>query len=173
MEEMSKKTKRLEKENETLTRKQNATTHNVVEMVEERTKTKQELENYRKKNEKLTNIINQMQKQGRGLAPGMDGVVEDSMDGEYVEGEESEYEDEDEEEEGSEEGEYDEDTEEELHVEGQRPYGPVPPPPPTVVPNGIPTNGVGHWLCYYYCCLVSHLLSVCQLHEHSAIVQNP
>lgn len=153
MEEMSKKTKRLEKENMTLNRKHDLTNRNILEMAEERTKTNQELEALRKKNEKLTDIINQMQKQGRGLAQGMAGVVEGSVEGEYVDGEgdpertDSDYDYEEDEEEGSEEGEYDEDTEEELHTEGQQPYGPVPPPPPPlsqlatmaapVLPNGI------------------------------------
>lgn len=146
MEEMSKKTKRLERENLNLTRKHDLTSKNILEMAEERTKTNQELETIRKKNEKLTNIINQMQKQGRGLARGMAGVVEDSMEGEFVGGEgdpegtdESEYEYE----EGSE-GEYDEDTEEEAHPETQQPFGPVPPPPPPpqLLNHGIAANGV-------------------------------
>jgi seryl-tRNA synthetase len=154
MEEMSKKTKRLEKENMTLTRKHDLTNRNILEMAEERTKTNLELEAYRKKNEKLTDIINQMQKQGRGLAQGMAGMVgmvEGSIEGEYVEGEgdpegtESEYEYEDEDEEGSEEGEYDEDTEEELHTEIPQPYGPVPPPPPPqAMVNGLTANGIKH-----------------------------
>jgi len=126
MEEMSKKTKRLEKENLTLTRKHDLTNRNILEMAEERTKVNQELEALKKKNEKLKDIINQMQKQGRGLAQGMAGVVE----GGYVEGDldgtESEYEYEDDEgdEDGSE-GDYD--TEEEL----PKPFGPAPPPPTT------------------------------------------
>jgi seryl-tRNA synthetase len=153
MEEMSKKTKRLEKENMTLTRKHDLTNRNILEMAEERTKTNQELEALRKKNKKLTDIINQMQKQGRGLAQGMAGVVEGSVEGEYVEGEgdpegtESEYEYEDEDEEGSEEGEYDEDTEEEIHTEVQQPFGPVPPPPPPQsAANGMVaiSNGISH-----------------------------
>ena len=155
MEEMSKKTKRLEKENMTLNRKHDLTNRNILEMAEERTKTNQELEALRKKNEKLRNIINQMQKQGRGLAQGMAGAVEGSVEGEYGEGEgdpegtESDYEYEDDEEEGSEEGEYDEDTEEEMHTETQQPFGPVPPPPPPLpqaTPNGVAVlaNGIKH-----------------------------
>jgi G:T-mismatch repair DNA endonuclease (very short patch repair protein) len=140
MEEMSKKTKRLEKENMTLNRKHELTNRNILEMAEERTKANDELNALRKKNEKLTNIINQMQKQGRGLVQGMAGNVEGSVDGEYVEGEhdpegtESDYEYEDEEEEGSEEGEYEDDTEEESHLPLKQPYGPVPPPPPPLMP---------------------------------------
>lgn len=142
MEEMSKKTKRLEKENLTLTRKHDLTNRNILEMAEERTKTSHELEVFRKKNEKLTDIINQMQKQGRGLATGMAGVVEGyegphGGDGEAdLEGTESEYEYEDEDEEGSE-GDYDEDTEEEVHGGAPQPFGPVPPPP-----SGAPVNGM-------------------------------
>ncbi|RDW68434.1 hypothetical protein BP5796_09091 [Coleophoma crateriformis] len=147
MEEMSKKTKRLEKENLTLTRKHDLTNRNILEMAEERTKNNQERDALIKKNEKLTNIINQMQKQGRGLHASMTGGGSSSMEGEYagegdLEGTESEYEyeDEDGEEEGSE-GEYDEDTEEELHPEAPKPFGPVPPPPT----NGVPTaNGINH-----------------------------
>lgn len=145
---MSKKTKRLEKENLTLTRKHDLTNRNILEMAEERTKQNQEFDSLRKKNEKLTGIINQMQKQGRGLAAGAAGVLEGT--GEYVEGDlgetESEYEYEDEDEEGSEEGEYDEDTEEELHGEGgPQPFGPVPPPPASMpMPNGAVLNGIKH-----------------------------
>lgn len=150
---MSKKTKRLEKENSTLTRKHDLTNRNILEMAEERTKTNQELEAFRKKNDKLTNIINQMQKQGRGLAQGMSGVVEGGIDGEYAEGdgdpegtESDEFEYEDEDEEGSEEGDYEEDTEEDIHVDAPKPFGPVPPPPPAsqIAMNGVMgANGVG------------------------------
>ncbi|RQM05430.1 hypothetical protein DH86_00001976, partial [Scytalidium sp. 3C] len=145
MEEMSKKTKRLEKENLTLTRKHDLTNRNILEMAEERTKLTQELEALKKKNQKLTDIIKQMQKQGRGLAQGMAGVVEGGVEGDYAheEGTESEYEYEDDEGEEGSEGEYDEDTEEELHSEGPKPFGPVPPPP--VTPNGMATtNGIKH-----------------------------
>jgi hypothetical protein len=139
MEEMSKKTKRLEKENLTLNRKHDATNRNVLEMAEERTKMKAELEREKKKSIKLTSIINQMQKQGRGAAVGM-------AEGEYAEGDlegtESEYEEGYDDEEGEEgedgsEGEYDEDTEDDL----PKPFGPVPPPPT----NGVPAaNGIKH-----------------------------
>ena len=149
MEEMSKKTKRLEKENLNLTRKHDLTNRNILEMAEERTKTNAELESLRKAKAKLTDIINQMQKQGRGL-PGVGGSG-GQLTGEelaYEEGDlgetESEYEYEDEDEEGSE-GEYDEDTEEEVHGEGvgPQPFGPVP-PPPAGQPNGVVTNGTKH-----------------------------
>ncbi|KAM3075582.1 hypothetical protein ACMFMG_007719 [Clarireedia jacksonii] len=141
MEEMSKKTKRLEKENMALTRKHDVTSKNILTMAEERNKNTQELEALKKRNEKLRDIIDQMQKQGRGLAQGMAGVVE----GEYTEGDlegtESEYEYEEEGEDEGSEGEYDEDTEEDLHPDVPRPFGPVPPPPPAM--NGMATaNGV-------------------------------
>ncbi|RFU34636.1 hypothetical protein B7463_g1721, partial [Scytalidium lignicola] len=145
MEEMSKKTKRLEKENLTLTRKHDLTNRNILEMAEERTKITQELEALKKKNQKLTDIIKQMQKQGRGLAQGMAGVVEGGVEGDYAheDGTESEYEYEDDDGDDGSEGEYDEDTEEELHAEGPKPFGPVPPPPAT--PNGVASiNGVKH-----------------------------
>jgi chromosome segregation ATPase len=148
MEEMSKKTKRLEKENLTLTRKHDATNRSILEMAEERTKNNLELEALKKKNEKLTSIINQMQKQGRGVAGGMAGMASGSLEGEYAEGDlegtESDYEegyDDDEgEEDGSEEGDYDEDTEDEVH-EVPKPFGPAPPPP---VLNGSAVNGIKH-----------------------------
>ena len=148
---MSKKTKRLEKENLTLNRKHDATNRSILEMAEERTKLKDDLEREKKKGVKLTSIINQMQKQGRGAAVGM---AEGSLEGEYAEGDmegtESEYEEgyDDEEgeegEEGSEEGEYDEDTEDELH-DAPKPFGPVPPPPPPAANGVVATaNGVKH-----------------------------
>lgn len=139
MEEMSKKTKRLEKENMALTRKHEATNKNILTMAEERTKSSHEIEALKTRNEKLRDIIDQMQRQGRGLTQGMAGTVE----GEYAEGDlegtESEYEYE-EGEEGSE-GEYDDDTEEDVHPVPPRPFGPVPPPPPAL--NGMAAaNGV-------------------------------
>jgi chromosome segregation ATPase len=149
MEEMSKKTKRLEKENMNLNRKHDLTNQNILKMAEERSRTNLQMHDLQKKNEKLTSIINQMQKQGRGMAGGMAAMAEGSMEGEYAEGEleESDYEYEDEGEEGEEgsEGEYDEDTEEELHPEQARPYyGPVPPPAAPIA-NGVSTsNGVVH-----------------------------
>lgn len=146
---MSKKTKRLEKENINLTRKHDLTNRNILEMAEDRTKSGQEYEKLLKKNEKLTNIINQMQKQGRGLATGMaevvggDGVAGDYVDGQGDLGTESEYEydDEDDDDAEADEGEYDEDTEEEVHA---RTFGPEKPPAMPMVPaqtNGI-ANGV-------------------------------
>lgn len=118
MEEMSKKTKRLEKENHNLTRKHDLTNHNILQMAEERTRTNKEMEMLRKKNENLEKLCRGMQAQGRGQ------VHED-------EGTESEYEyDEDEEDDGSE-GEYDDTEEEGLadHIGEPTTFGPAPPPP--------------------------------------------
>lgn len=152
MEEMSKKTKRLEKENTNLTRKHDLTNQNILKMAEERTKTNEELRTLQKKNEKLTSIINQMQRQGRGVPGGKGGMIRGGTEGEFLErdldGTESDYEyeegdeDEDDDENGSE-GDYNEDTEEELHLDTPRPFGPV--PPPSLPTNGATaSNGVKH-----------------------------
>lgn len=129
MEEMSKKTKRLEKENLNLTRKHDLTNRNILEMAEERTRVNKEMETLRKKNNTLESVIRRMQDQGR--APAAGNVIEGDEEGTESEYEEEEYD----EEEGSEEGgEYDDDTEEEaLQAQvGTLPtFGPVPPPPPS------------------------------------------
>lgn len=163
MEDMSKKTKKLEKENEVLRRKVDARNQNIVKIVDERAKHIKELEDIRKKNEKLTSIINQMQQQGRGIPQGMQNTMDDSCA--YGEGEaddegvdeleddegeeESEYEYEDEEGDeilGSDEAEFDDDTEEEVHevpaaasVTPAPTYGPE--PPPSMVAHASTTNG--------------------------------
>ncbi|KAG0645337.1 Alpha-taxilin [Hyphodiscus hymeniophilus] len=144
MEEMSKKTKRLEKENLTLTRKHDLTARNILEMAEERTKNAQDIEALKRKNDTLNNIIKQMQQQGRGVPEGMAGMVEGVSEDEEGEGDtESEYDYDDEEGEDGEqveEGEYDEDTEEELHPEVPKTFGPAPPPT-----NGVTAiNGIKH-----------------------------
>ena len=144
MEEMSKKTKRLEKENLNLTRKHDLTNRNILEMAEERTRVNKEMETLRKKNNTLESVIRRMQDQGRGQA-----AVGD-LEGDE-EGTESDYEyDEEEDEEGSEEGEYDDDTEEEAlqsAAGGPTALGPPPPPPPQNLPNGKvngEVNGLKH-----------------------------
>ncbi|GAW17342.1 hypothetical protein ANO14919_067980 [Xylariales sp. No.14919] len=135
MEDMSKKTKKLEKENESFRRKDTALNQNILKMAEERNKHLKDLEDIKKKNDKLTSIINQMQQQGRGIPAGMQGTMESCYPegGEADEGElegeddsECEY-DEDAEEQISE-GEFDDDdTEEEVpSVPGA--YGPERPP---------------------------------------------
>ncbi|RMZ91586.1 hypothetical protein DV736_g1172, partial [Chaetothyriales sp. CBS 134916] len=63
MEEMSKKTKRLEKENLTLTRKHDQTNRNILEMAEERTRDKEDLERLRKQEQQMRSIIKTMQEQ--------------------------------------------------------------------------------------------------------------
>lgn len=142
---MSKKTKRLEKENSQLNRRHEALNRNVLEMAQEREKNNEQVESFKLKNQKLTDIINQMQRQGRGLPSGSNGTQAAEPEGQYLQGEpipggdtesDYEYEDEDEEEVGSE-ADYDDDTEEESVV----PFGPVPPPPPPATlipaPNGF------------------------------------
>ncbi|KAI8624337.1 myosin-like coiled-coil protein-domain-containing protein [Xylariaceae sp. FL1651] len=134
MEDMSKKTKKLEKENEAYRRRDTALNQNILKMAEERNKNIKDLEDVRKKNDKLTSIINQMQQQGRGIPAGMQGTVENcyaegaEVDEGELEGEEdSECEYDDEAEEQLSEGEFDDDTEEEVpSVPGA--YGPERPP---------------------------------------------
>jgi chromosome segregation ATPase len=131
MEEMSKKTKRLEKENQNLQRHKEITNRNIGEMVEERQRMQEELarktkeaEDQRKKIARLETLCRGMQAQGRGQVP----MAELEEDEEVTE---SEYDYEDEEDdEGS--GEYDDDTEEDAidPPTERRPFGPVPPPPP-------------------------------------------
>ncbi|KAI9766753.1 MAG: hypothetical protein M1835_004267 [Candelina submexicana] len=149
MEEMSKKTKRLEKENLNLTRKHDLTNRNILEMAEERTRTNKEMEALRKKNANLEKLCRGMQAQGRGQATvgGAEGD-EEGTESDYG------YDDEEDDEEGSEEVEYDEDTEEDaVHAATGGPpptFGPVPPPPPPAsqsVPNGKfngELNGLKH-----------------------------
>lgn len=147
MEEMSKKTKRLEKENLNLTRKHDLTNRNILEMAEERTRVNKEMEILRKKNSTLESVIRRMQDQGRAPAAGS------MLEGDE-EGTESDFEDDDyDEEEGSEEGEYDDDTEEEaLQAQQVAPpptFGPVPPPPPSTSSGAVQqataqVNGKAH-----------------------------
>ncbi|EGS17306.1 uncharacterized protein CTHT_0066270 [Thermochaetoides thermophila DSM 1495] len=71
MEDMTKKTKRLEKENEQLKRKHEQVNGNILKMAEERNRNLSEIEELRKKLDKLNGIIKQMQQQGRGIPQGM------------------------------------------------------------------------------------------------------
>ncbi|KAI2463454.1 myosin-like coiled-coil protein-domain-containing protein [Annulohypoxylon bovei var. microspora] len=138
MEDMSKKTKKLEKENEAYKRKEGALNQNIFKMAEERNRNIKDLEDIKKKNDKLTSIINQMQQQGRGIPQGMQGTVESCYaegaegdeEGELEDGdEESDYEYDDEgDEEVSEEGEFDDDTEEEIMPQVPGAFGPERPP---------------------------------------------
>ena len=142
MEEMSKKTKRLEKENDNMKRKHDAMNQNILKMADERTQNLKDIDDAKKREEKLRNIITQMQQQGRGIGQGGARTV----DNYEVDGEESDYEYEDEEDlsdVGAEYGEDDADlTEEEQEpargaaaaaTSAQQPFGPVPPP---VTANG-------------------------------------
>ena len=148
MEEMSKKTKRLEKENMQLTRKQEATNKNIFQMAEERSHSQKEIDRLARENEKLKKLCRAMQTNGYGRAD----MVSEGVEGEEDLGEtDSEYDEYEEDDDGSIEGEYDEDTEEEpIQVQQTRTYGPVPPPPPPPqqdVPNGnvkgqVQVNGI-------------------------------
>jgi myosin heavy subunit len=144
MEDMSKKTKRLERENENLKRKHDQVNGNILKMAEERNKNLGEIDELKKKLEKLNGIIKQMQQQGRGIPQGLTGPVENGYAEGDLDGDESEYEDDEydegEDEEVSDEGdEYDDETEDELHHQQQpQPYGPERPPP---APAAATTNG--------------------------------
>lgn len=141
MEEMSKKTKRLEKENLNFTRKHESTNHNIAKMAEDRTKVLKEMEQLRKKNTTLESVIRRMQAQGRGSAGEgpLEGDEEDTQS-DYDE----EYDDEEDESEGEP---YDDDDTEDDVPQAQpgdaRVYGPVPPPPPANQPqvNGNVAHG--------------------------------
>lgn len=146
---MSKKTKRLEKENLNLTRKQEATNKNIFQMAEERSQSQQTIDRLARENEKLKKLCRAMQSGGYGVAGGMPaGHVDPNAEfDEGLEGEtESEYEDEEYDE--DEEGEYEEDTEEEGMEVSQHPqqqpqarvFGPAPPPPPPGGQESLP-NG--------------------------------
>ncbi|KAH8882802.1 hypothetical protein GQ53DRAFT_439680 [Thozetella sp. PMI_491] len=156
MEDMSKKTKRLEKENENHKRKHERMNQNIVKMAEERTKLMNDVEAAKKRETKLSGIIKQMQQQGRGIPQGLAGTVENG----YAEGEgdphgdDSEYDDEDEYDEEAEEGElsedgeeYDEETEDELQQAkliqeklAKQAYGPEPPPPAPAASTNAPPH---------------------------------
>jgi hypothetical protein len=140
MEDMSKKTKRLERENDNLKRKHQEVNGNILKMAEERNKNLGEIEDLKKKLDKLNGIIKQMQQQGRGIPQGMTGPVENGFVGPEgdLEGDESDYEDdydEGEDEEVSDDGEeYDDETEDEVHHPSQpkpQAYGPERPPSTT------------------------------------------
>lgn len=143
MEEMSKKTKRLEKENLTLTRKHDQTNRNILEMAEERTRNHEELEKWRKKSHHLEALCRRMQAQGRGQGLAAElGADDEGTESEYDE----DYEDEEDDEEGISDDDEDEDDEEyeldspnrglngDRHAP-QQPEKPVfgPPPPPNLL----------------------------------------
>ncbi|KAJ5778218.1 hypothetical protein N7520_001464 [Penicillium odoratum] len=136
MEEMSKKTKRLEKENHTLNRKHEQTNRNILEMAEERTRNQEELERWRRKCQHLEALCRRMQAQGRGegIAEGDDHLENDD------EGTESEYDDDYEDDEDlSDEGEAEQD-----HTVSHPAERPVfgPPPPPSLLEARASKNAV-------------------------------
>lgn len=145
MEDMSKKTKRLERENENLKRKHDQVNGNILKMAEERNKNLADIEDLKKNTEKLKGIIKQMQQQGRGIPQGMTGQVDNGYpEGEGdLEGDDSDYDEEyDEgEDEDVSDGEYDDETEDEANnVNQPQPYGPERPPAPPVTAAAA-TNG--------------------------------
>ncbi|MCJ1340480.1 hypothetical protein MMC09_005776 [Bachmanniomyces sp. S44760] len=139
MEEMSKKTKRLEKENLNLTRKHDLTNRNILEMAEDRTRMNKEIETLRRRNNTLESVIRRMQDQGRG--PADDNALEGDEEGTDSDYEEDDYDDE----EGSEEGEYDDDTEEDIALQANADGSvePVDQMPVNGTTNGE-QNGIGH-----------------------------
>lgn len=125
MEDMSKKGKRLEKENDGLKRQKDATAANILRMAEERQEFKKRMEEAELKSEKLAKIIQAMQKQGRpvptSMAATMESCFSDSHGGDEVD--ESDYSEDDGE------GEHDSDLDEETDDEPQPvTYGPERPP---------------------------------------------
>lgn len=141
---MSKKGKRLEKENEALKRQKEATAANIIRMAEERQEWKKKTETAERKTEKLMSIIQQMQQQGRKVPPGLVNTVESCYSDSHGggEGDESDYSDEDGEDE-EELSEFDDDTEEEPQPNEHSvpvPYGPERPPQPAATAAAA-TNG--------------------------------
>ena len=98
---MSKKTKRLEKENAQLTRKSELMNRNILEMAEERTRREKELNDYKKKYAKIEGICRALQSDRTDLQNKLRGV-----EGDDLEEEEGEEGDDDEEYSGSEDGEH-------------------------------------------------------------------
>ncbi|KFH43677.1 Gamma-taxilin-like protein [Hapsidospora chrysogenum ATCC 11550] len=140
MEDMSKKGKRLEKENEGLKRHKEATAANILRLAEERQDFKKRYEAADKKAEKLLSIIQAMQQQGRAVPPGTN--LDASFSGPHGKGndnEDSEYSEEAEEEDDMSGFEDDEDTEEEAQPAAPPnapvTYGPERPPAPAQQPR--------------------------------------
>ncbi|KAI8240625.1 Alpha-taxilin [Colletotrichum sp. SAR 10_99] len=139
MEDMSKKTKRLERENETMKRKHEATNANIIRMAEEREQLSKKAIEATSRAEKLRSIIEQMQQQGRKVPPGMAATLEScySDSNGHMDGDGSDYSGEEEGEEDP--SEFDDDTEEEpqpAEPEPPRPFGPERPPVPQATTNG-------------------------------------
>lgn len=130
MEEMSKKTKTLEKENSRLTKKHDALKSNIIKMAEERDRHLKEIDVLKAADTKMRGIIKSMQEQGRG------GPVQEMMD----ENSESDYDDYDEEDESFVEGADDVQDQDKAH--NKPAFGPVPPPKGEVKQNGTRPVGV-------------------------------
>jgi len=123
MEEMSKKTKRLEKDNLALTRKSELANRNIIEMAEERTRQQRDLETFKKKNVKLESLCRALQVERTALENKLRSTQEQYSENEE-EGSEEEEEgsyigsDEDDDEDTEDEGAYEEGDEEEEQVNG-------------------------------------------------------
>lgn len=149
MEDMSKKSKKLEKENDVLKKQKEATNANIIRLAEERQEWKKKSETATRQLQTLRGIIQAMQRQGRPVPPNLASTLESCFSDSHGGGEgdeESDYsidgdeddEEEGEEEEGEEEEEEvsdfdDDDTEEEVQPpERAAPvtYGPERPPHP-------------------------------------------
>ena len=140
---MSKKGKRLEKENEALKRQKEATAANIIRMAEERQDWKKRLDTAEKKTEKLMSIIQFMQQQGRKGPPDLATALEsvrDAGQGGAEGDDESDYSNGAADEDLSE---FDDDTEEEAQPADKSAapvtYGPERPPQPA--PRTAATNG--------------------------------
>ena len=129
MEDMSKKGKRLEKENESLKRQKEATAANIIRMAEERQEWKKKTETAENKTQQLRRILQGMQDQERQVPPGMVAAVNSVMSPDHDGGEEDEsaYSNED----HSDFDEEDDDTDEEQPpATAPVTYGPERPPMP-------------------------------------------
>lgn len=144
MEEMSKKTKMLEKENSRLTRKHDQVKSNILEMAQERDRHLKEIDKLNKADQKMRNIIKTMQEQGRG------GPIQREDELVDEEGTESDYDEEYEDDEEEDEGSLMEGEEEEMmspEPPQKASFGPHPPPvgKETSKPNGRAlSNGIKH-----------------------------
>lgn len=128
---MSKKGKRLEKENEALKRQKEATAANIIRMAEERQDWKSKIDVAEKKTEKLMSIIQQMQQQGRKIPPGVNAAAENAYSASHQPVHAHDDHDECSDDERGDESEFDDDTEEESQPTDdvpRVPYGPERPP---------------------------------------------
>lgn len=89
---MSKKTKRLEKENAQLTRKTELMNRNILEMAEERTRKEKELNEYKKKYTKIEGICRALQNDRTDLQNKLRGVEGDELEEEEEDDEEDDEE---------------------------------------------------------------------------------